>query len=85
MTTLSKTLKDKPFLVWYVKNKNNLSDKSVLEHILNYGNWEDFLEAEKIMGISRLKSLFNEIKNAKRINIKPQTINYFENYFARYA
>ena len=85
MSFLSKILENKPYLAWYIKNKGSLSDKSLLEHILNYGDWKDVLEIEKVMGISKMKSLFEEIRNGKRINLKPRTINYFDNYFAKYA
>ena len=82
---LQKILEKRPYLAWYIKNKRSLSDKSALEHILNYGNWEDFLEAGRLIGISKMKSFFDGMKNRKRINLKPRTVNYFENYFAKYA
>ena len=85
MTGLQKTFEKKPYLAWYVKNKTSLSDKSVLEHILNYGNWEDFKEIERIIGLSRMRVLFKQIVSGKRVNLKPRTINYFENYFRKYA
>lgn len=75
----------KPYLAWYVKDKSLLSDKSMLEHILNYGDWNDVMEAENILGISQMKVLFDEIKSQKRVNLKPRTINYFEKYFSKYA
>ncbi len=82
---LQKIFKNKPYLVWYIKDKTSLSEKSMLEHILNYGDWDDVIEAEKILGLSRMKALFNEITSQKRINLKPKTINYFEKYFSKYA
>jgi hypothetical protein len=85
MSLLSKKFEKKPYLAWYIKDKSSLSDQSVLEHILNYGDWADVQEVEKEMGISKMKSLFEEMINKKRINLKPRTINYFENYFAKYA
>lgn len=82
---LQKIFERKPYLAWDIKNVKNLSKKSMLEHILAYGDWEDVMEAEKILGISKMEFLFKQLKNGKRVNIKPKTINYFENYFAKYA
>ncbi|OGM24632.1 hypothetical protein A2962_01620 [Candidatus Woesebacteria bacterium RIFCSPLOWO2_01_FULL_39_61] len=82
---LQKILQNKPYLAWYVKNRSTLSDVSTLEHILSYGNWDDILEAEKTVGISKMKSLFQEIASKKRVNLKPQTLNFFQNYFDKYA
>ncbi len=77
--------KKKPYLAWYVSNKEKLSEESVVEHILNYGNWDDYLKVEKIIGIKKLASLFNKLKSKKRVNLRSKTINYFENYFQKYA
>jgi len=82
---LQKILEGKPYLAWYIKDKKILSDVSALEHILSYGNWEDIKEAEKTLGTEKMKSLFQEICRKKRVNLKPRTINYFQNYFAKYA
>ena len=78
-------LEKKPYLAWDVKDKKELSDKSALEHILMYGDWEDILEAESVLGITKMKSLFQELCNKKRVNIKPRTMHYFRNYFEKYA
>ena len=82
---LQKIFERKPYLAWYIKDISTLSEKSMFEHILNYGDWEDFLEAEEVLGLSKMKSIFNEIKGGKRVNLKPRTISYFNNYFAKYA
>ena len=59
---LIKVFYDKPYLSWYLKEKESLSEKSLLEHILNYGNWDDYLLAEQILGIQKTKSLFTALK-----------------------
>lgn len=78
-------LEKKPYLAWYIGNKKTLSDESVLEHILAYGDWDDVMGAENILGISKMKELFDRISSKKRVNLKPRTINYFQNYFSKYA
>lgn len=85
MKALQKLFKNKPYLAWYVAKREKLSEKSMLEHILNYGSWEDYLEAEKTLGIKQINFLFKEMVNKGRVNLRPQTINYFSNYLAKYA
>lgn len=50
-------IKNKPYLVWYVKNPDKLSESSVLEHILNYGNWDDVQQFIKIKGFKKNKKI----------------------------
>ncbi len=85
MNKVLELLKNKPYLTWYIKDKSNLSPESALEHILNYGNWEDYLVVEKNLGIRKVNALFQKLKNRKRANLRPQTINYFSHYLTKYA
>lgn len=77
--------KQKPYLAWYVKDSQALSEKSLLEHVLNYGTWEDYQTAEAALGLKKTQGLFKEIVRGKRVNLRPQTKNYFTNYFRQYA
>jgi hypothetical protein len=83
--SLQNLVKNNPYLVWYTKNYDNLSEKSVVESVLNYGDWKDYLFLEKVLGVKELNKLFRSLKNQKRNNLRPQTLNYFTNYFAKYA
>lgn len=85
MKAFRKLFEKKPYLAWYVENREKLSEKSMLEHILNYGTWEDYLEAEKALGIKQINLLFKEMVGKRRVNLRPQTINYFRSYLAKYA
>jgi hypothetical protein len=85
MKTLHELFKRKPYLAWYVADKEKLSEKSMLEHILNYGNWEDYLTAEKALGLKKISVLFQEMSSQKRVNLRPQTVNYFTKYLRKYA
>lgn len=85
MKTLADLFKQKPYLAWYVGNKARLSEKSMLEHVLNYGTWEDYQLTESALGLRRTYILFQELISRKRINLKPQTVNYFTKYFETYA
>ena len=61
------------------------SKESMLEHILNYGDWVDYLKAEEALGIKNTKAIFNDLKSKPRTNLRRKTINYFDKYFSRYA
>jgi hypothetical protein len=85
MNKLIDIFKNKPYLAWYLKDTASLSEKSLLEHILNYGNWEDYLLTEQTLGIKKAKQLFIALKNNNRVNLRDKTINYFEKYYQKYA
>lgn len=85
MKTIQDYIKNKPYLVWSTKNYDELSENSIIESILNYGNWEDFLFIEKTLGIKKVSNIFELLKNKQRTNLRPQTANYFSNYFNKYA
>jgi hypothetical protein len=85
MNKLRQLFSKKPYLAWYVKDAKNISPESMLEHILNYGDWEDYLVAEKSIGINRARKIFDKLKSKSRSNLRAKTINYFEKYYQRYA
>jgi hypothetical protein len=85
MKTLTDLFKQKPYLAWYVGDKTKLSEKSMLEHVLNYGTWEDYEVAESVPGLQKIKLLFSELIRSKRVNLRSQTENYFTNYLKKYA
>jgi len=85
MDEIREFIKNKPYILWYSKNYDGLSRESILESILNYGNWNDYLFIENVLGIKKVNSVFSHLKSQKRINLRPQTINYFSNYFQKYA
>ena len=79
--TVNTIIKNKPYLAWYVKNPDKLSEESVLEHVLNYGNWEDVQEFIKIKGKDKTAELFNKTISHKRTNYSPEIRTYFFRYF----
>jgi len=85
MSKIFRLFEEKPYLAWYVRDKKKMSEESMLEHILSYGNWEDFLTVENTWGIEKTNTLYKNLKSKKRVNLRPQTINYFDLYFAKYA
>ncbi|KKQ37428.1 MAG: hypothetical protein US54_C0035G0010 [Candidatus Roizmanbacteria bacterium GW2011_GWA2_37_7] len=81
MTKVQDIIKEKPYLAWYVKNVENLSDESTLEHVLTYGNWEDVQTFIKIKGFNETRTLFNISMKQKRANYPKNIKHYFNLYF----
>lgn len=79
--TISSIIKNKPYLAWYVKDLDRLSEESVLEHVLNYGNWDDVQLFIKIKGKDKTAELFNKTIANKRTNYPPAIKSYFSRYF----
>lgn len=75
----------KPYLAWYVKNPAQLSDESVLEHVLNYGDWNDVQAYINMKGIQETAKIFYDQAQSERSNYFPEIKHYFGKYFAKYA
>lgn len=80
-TVLSKN----PALAWYVPDHSQLSDESVVEHVLQYGDWDDVQSLFKEKSISEIASLFKKTVQKKRSNYSPEIQHFFTLYFARHA
>lgn len=67
---------------WYTNPDSNLSDEGALEHILNYGTWDqvqDFIQAH---GRNYAAELFQKLDSKRRNNLKPLISHYFRLYFS---
>jgi len=82
---LSAFIKKRPYLIWHTKNYEGLSLESVVEAVLNYGNWDDFQELVKISGIKKIAAIFRNKLKQKRCNYDKKAKNYFQLYFNKYA
>ncbi|HAZ29814.1 TPA: hypothetical protein DCY43_03695 [candidate division WWE3 bacterium] len=78
-------IKDKPYLMWSTKSYDELSPQSILESVINYGDWPDFERLIAIFGLKQSSELFKDIKNKRRTNLRPKTVNYFTKYFEKHA
>ena len=75
-------------MVWYVKDLNKLDEASIVEHVLNYGDWDDVQGMIKILGMKKTAKIFREkVKPDKfgRQNYRPEIKHYFNLYFNKYA
>lgn len=78
-------IKDKPGLIWSTRHFDQLDAAAITEAILSYGDWQDFLNLKRIFGLKELQNIFVKLTNKKRVNLRPQTVNLFKDYFQRYA
>jgi hypothetical protein len=84
---LREFIRKRPHLVWYTRNYNDLSEASVLEAVLNYGDWDDVQKLIKIIGVKKVAEIFKKQTNARRrrINYYPKIVHYFKLYFNAHA
>lgn len=78
-------IRKKPHLIWYSKNYDGFTEKTIFEHVLNYGEWEDVQELVKIYGFKSCLTILKELTKGPRQNLYPQVRHYFNLYFTNYA
>ena len=87
MKPIHQFIKKRPYLVWYVKDLGKLDEASIVEHVLNYGDWDDVREMIKILGMKKTAKIFRE-KSAPdkfgRQNYRPEIKHYFNLYFNKH-
>lgn len=86
--TIHQFIKNRPHLIWYVKNLDKLSEASIVEHVLNYGDWNDVQEMIKILGIKKTAKIFRTKSKPSAIgrqNYSEKTKHFFNIYFNKYA
>ena len=82
---LADFIRKRPSLIWYSKDYDNLPEESIVEHVLNYGDWDDFQEMIRIMGIDRASQIFNAHAFRPRTNYFPDVSRYFKLYFDKHV
>lgn len=86
--TLQQFIKKRPYLVWSTRNYDELSDATILEAVLNYGDWDDVQKVVKILGIKKAARIFREKSKPSKMgrqNYRPEIIRYFNMYFDKYV
>ena len=86
--TIQSFIKKRPHLVWYVSDLGGLSEEAIVEATLNYGDWEDFQNMVKVLGLTKTAKIFREKSKPSKIgrqNYEPKVINYFTLYFNKYV
>ena len=85
MSTINEFIKRRPYLIWYTKDFDNLSEEAIMEAVLNYGDFDDVKKMVSILGIKKAASIFRIQLRRKRSNYRPEIKNYFQLYFKKYA
>ena len=85
LTAIRRLIKNKPYLIWYTKNYEHLSDKAIVEAVLNYGDWNDVKKMIAILGVKKTANIFKEQIRRRRKNYDQKIINYFKLYFKKHA
>jgi len=83
--SLQEFIKKRPYLVWSTKNYDKLSNATILEAVLNYGDWDDVQQVIKILGIKKSAKIFKEKSKQTRCNYRQEIKHYFKLYFNKYA
>jgi len=87
MTKREKFILKRKYLFWYVKDPTKVDDASLVEAVLNLGNWDDVQELIKLLGIKKVSDIFKDSTSPDRFrtNYGKKTTNYFNLYFEKYA
>lgn len=75
-------VKERPYLWWWVKNKENLSLESVVQGVLTNGDMDDVRSLFQLVGRGTVKKIFLQQISRPRNNYRRQTVNFFEKVFA---
>jgi hypothetical protein len=82
---IKKFIEEHQHLFWYTpaKEKENISDELLLEHILNYADLMTIKRLFALMGIEKVKAIFQNFKGSKKGNIYPEIYHLFSEYLKR--
>ena len=86
--TIHDFIKERKYLIWWVKDYDKLKAESIVEATLNYGNWDDVQLLIKILGIKKVAEIFREKSKPSAVgrqNYRPEIKSYFNFYFHKYA
>jgi hypothetical protein len=78
-----KVVMPKPFLWWWVQDKEKLSLESVVQGVLACGDMDDVKKLFELVGRSRVKVIFLNQVSSFRHNYRPQTESFFRKVFSR--
>ncbi len=79
-------IRKKPHLIWYSKNYDGFTEKTIFEHVLNYGEWEDVQELVRIYGFKACNEILEEmVTKYKRNNLRKEVISFYPMYFKAHA
>jgi hypothetical protein len=74
-------VKPRPYLWWWVSDKEKLSEKAIVEGVLANGEMEDIELLFHLLGKERVKEIFLSQIKKERHNYRAQTVNFFRKVF----
>lgn len=79
---LTKLLKKNRQLFWDVGENDlyHLSQEAITERFMAFGNMSDIHKLEKVISKPNLLKIFDKLISKKRINLEPETLNFFNLY-----
>jgi hypothetical protein len=69
---------------WWVADTSKLSDESIIEGVLNYGNFAEKKQLIELTGQDKFKKIFLAMIKKERCNIRPEVKNYWSLYIDKY-
>lgn len=83
---LELVLKNKA-LFWDISETDysSLDEEAIIERLMAYGDMQDIHSLESILSGERLWNTYRRIRSKERVNLEPETINFFDIYLSRYA
>lgn len=76
-------VKTRHHLWWWVGDKENLSEESVVQGVLAYGDMNDVKLLLQMIGKERVKEIFLTQISRPRHNYRPQTVHFFAKVFSQ--
>jgi hypothetical protein len=76
-------VKPRPYLWWWVADKEELSENAIVEAVLTNGDMEDVELLFRLFGREHVKEIFMSQIKRPRHNYRAQTVNFFLKVFVR--
>jgi len=71
-------VRERPYLWWWVGDKENLSVESVVQGVLVNGDMDDLLTLFQFLGREQVKRIFLQQISMSRHNYRKQTVNFLK-------
>ena len=78
-------IRQKPYLLWWVRDYDALSEDAVVEAVLDQGDWAELQDIVQILGRQRVAEIFFKQVQYPRCNYSEKRASFFKNYFSEYA
>jgi hypothetical protein len=85
LSNIRSFIKKRPYLIWYTRDFQHLSEAAILEAVLNYGDFDDVRKIIALLGKKKAAHIFQKQAGRRRTNYDPKIAHYFKMYFKRYA